>query len=139
MSRKAARRYAFELIFQIPFHLEFDALSAFDIYPEDNLPKINESERGFVTETISGVCSRLDIIDRQIEAISKDWSLTRMNRVDLAALRLAVYEILFTDTPIGISINEAVELAKMYSGEESGSFVNGILAKASKQPRVWHG
>jgi len=136
MSRKAARRYAFELIFQLPFHSEFDAVSALDIYPDDNLPKINESERCFVTETITGVCRHLDVIDGQISANCNDWSLDRINRVDLAALRLAVYEILFTDTPIGISINEAVELAKIYSGEQSASFVNGILATVSQQPRV---
>lgn len=136
MSRKAARRYAFELIFQLPFHSEFDPVSALDIYPEDNLPRINESERCFVTETITGVCRHLDVIDGQISDNSNDWSLDRINRVDLAALRLAAYEILFTDTPIGISINEAVELAKIYSGEQSASFVNGILAKVSKQPRV---
>jgi len=139
MSRKTARRYTFEIVFQIPFHLDFDALSAFDIYPEDNLPKINESERNYVKETITGVCKHLDIIDSRIEASSKDWSLARMNRVDLAVLRLAVYEIIYTDTPPGISINEAVELAKLYSGEESGSFVNGILANISKHPEVWHG
>jgi len=136
MSRKTARRYAFELVFQLPFQSDFDAVTAFDIYPEDNLPKINLDERGFVIETINGVCLNLDAIDSQISANSEGWSITRLNKVDLAVLRLAVYEMLYTDTPAGISINEAVELAKIYSGDESGGFVNGVLAKVSKLPEA---
>ena len=132
MSRKTARRYAFELIYQLPFHLEFDAAAALDIYPDDNLPKINDAERNFVIERITGVCRHLNFIDSRIAANSEGWGVDRINRVDLAVLRLSVYEMCFTDTPVGISINEAVELAKMYSGEESGGFVNSILAKVSK-------
>jgi N utilization substance protein B len=138
MSRKIARRYAFELIFQLPFQSEFDPGSALDAYPDDNLPKINANERGFVIDTISGVCAHLDAIDRHIAANSEGWAITRLNSVDLAVLRLAVYEMLYTDTPIGISVNEAVDLAKMYSGEEAGGFVNGVLAKVSKQSEARH-
>ena len=138
MSRKTARRYALELIFQLPFHSVFDPAEALEAYPEDNLPKISETERSFVIETITGVYSHLDSIDKQIAANSKGWRINRINRVDLAALRLAVYEIRYTDTPVGISINEAVELVKLYSTEESGGFVNGILAKVSMDPEVWH-
>ena len=138
MSRKTARRYAFELIFQIPFHTEFDIVSAFEIYPEDNLPTISESERIFVIETITGVYKHLHPIDKCIEDNSEGWCITRIKRVDLAVLRLAVYEMLFTDTPVKISINEAVYLTKIYSGEESGAYVNGILGKISKQSEARH-
>jgi len=138
MSRKTARKYAFEIIFQLPFQPDLDAVTALDIYPEDNLPKISEDERGFVIERITGVRGHLSSIDNTIAINSEGWSLERLNRVDLAALRLAVYEMNFTDTPTGISINEAVDLAKMYSGDESGRFVNGVLAKVSKQPEAGH-
>ena len=138
MSRKTARRYAFELIYQLPFHSEFDAGAALDLYPEDNLPKISKSERSFVLETIMGVSRYLDVIDNRISANTKGWSISRINRIDLAVLRLAIYEICYTDTPIGISINEAVELAKLYSGEESGGFVNAVCTKVSKHPKVRH-
>ena len=61
---------------------------------------------------------------------SKGWKTKRMNRVDLTALRLAVYEMQYDkDVPTGVAINEAVELAKRFGGEDSGSFVNGILGK----------
>ncbi|MDR2648371.1 MAG: transcription antitermination factor NusB [Clostridiales bacterium] len=138
MSRKTARRYAFELIYQMSFHSDFDAEFAMVSYPEDNLPKISEAERVFVKEMISGVSGRLDVIDKRIAENSEGWSIPRLNSVDLAVLRMAVYEMYFTDTPAGISINEAVELAKMYSSEESGGFVNGVLAKAVKHSAVRH-
>jgi len=127
MSRKIARRYAFELIFQMPFNSEFDAVDAFNVYPEGNLPKINDTEHMFVMETISGVRDNLDALDKRIAANSKGWNLTRFNKVDLAVLRLAIYEICFADIPVGCTINEAVEIAKLYSGDESARFVNGIL------------
>jgi len=138
MSRKTARRYAFELIFQLPFQSDFDAAMAFDVYPEDNLPKINLSERNFVLNTINGVCSNLYDIDGRIAENSEGWDITRLNKVDLAVLRLAVYEMIYTDTPVGISVNEAVELAKIYSGDESGGFVNGVLNKVSNRQEGRH-
>jgi len=128
MSRKIARRYAFELIFQMPFNSEFDATDAFDAYPEGNLPKISDSEHMFVMETISGVRDNLDALDKRIAANSKGWNLTRFNKVDLAVLRLATYEVCFAGIPVGCTINEAVEIAKLYSGDESARFVNGILS-----------
>ena len=138
MSRKTARRYAFELIYQLPFQTDFDAVSALDIYPEDNLPKISAAEHSFVIDTISGVCGNLAEIDNHIAANSESWSINRISSVDLAVLRLAVYEMYYTDTPAGVSINEAVELAKLYSGDESGGFVNGVLTKVSKHTEERH-
>jgi len=133
MSRKTARRYAFEIIYQLSFQPDLDAVSALEAYPEDNLPKINEAERGFVIETISGVTNRLTAIDKCIAVNSEGWDIGRLNRIDLAVLRLSVYEILYTDTPVGISVNEAVDLSKLYSGDESGRFVNAVLTKVTKQ------
>ena len=136
MSRKTARRYAFEIIFQLPFQPDIDAVSALDAYPEDNLPKISAGERRFVIETVTGVLGRLEAIDNLISTNSENWDISRLNRIDLAAMRLAVYEISYTDTPIGVSVNEAVDLAKTYSGDESGRFVNGVLTKIAEQPEV---
>jgi len=138
MSRKTARRYAFELIFQFPFQPDLDAAFALDAYPEGNLPGISGDERQFVTDTVSGVGGRLASIDDCISINSEGWEIGRLNSVDLAALRLAVYEMLFTETPAGVSINEAVDLAKLYSGEESGRFVNGVLTKVYKEREARH-
>ena len=75
----------------------------------------------------------LETIDKEISEKATGWTIDRMGKVDLAIIRLAVYEILFDESiPVGVSINEAVELAKKYGRDESGSFVNGVLAKFAK-------
>ena len=72
----------------------------------------------------------IEEIDEILNDYSRGWKTTRMNRVDLTALRLAVYEMkMDADVPVGVAINEAVELAKLFGGEDSGSFVNGVLGK----------
>ena len=78
----------------------------------------------------SNILEHLEEIDEILNDYSRGWKTTRMNRVDLTALRLAVYEMkMDEDVPVGVAINEAVELAKLFGGEDSGSFVNGILGK----------
>ena len=72
----------------------------------------------------------MEEIDSMINEKAKGWSTGRMGKVDLAIIRLAVYEMKFDDTvPEGVAINEAVELAKMYGQDESAGFINGVLAK----------
>ena len=79
------------------------------------------------------ICEKLDEIDENLDRISVGWKVKRMNHADLTALRLAYYEIMFDDTvPNPAAINDAVELAKNYGTDNSGSFVNGILAKVVK-------
>ena len=69
-------------------------------------------------------------IDADIDQIAEGWKTTRMGKVDLTILRLAVYEMKFDEEiPVGVAINEAVELAKKFGGDDSPAFVNGILAK----------
>lgn len=87
----------------------------------------------YITDVLYGVHRNKEKIDRAIEKYSKGWKLSRISKVDLSILRLAIYEIVFRDDiPLNVSINEAVELAKNYSGEESGAFVNGILGRFQK-------
>ena len=84
-------------------------------------------EREWIDRAVNGVVGQCDEIDAMIAAASKNWAIDRMARVDLAIMRLAVWEILDGDVPGPVVINEAVELANCYSGEGSGRFVNGIL------------
>ena len=73
-----------------------------------------------------------EYIDNMIEVHSKGWKIGRISKVDLSIMRLSIYEICFrNDIPLNVSVNEAVELAKKYSNEDAGSFVNGILSKVS--------
>lgn len=74
-----------------------------------------------------GIFENLSTLNEKIEAVSENWTLGRMPVIDRCVLRLAAYELLYTDTPKKVAINEAIELAKKYSTENSGAFVNGIL------------
>ena len=76
------------------------------------------------------IAQKIPEIDRMVNEHTKGWKTTRMNKVDLSILRVAVYEMQWDDdVPVGVAIDEAVELAKKYSGEDGPSFVNGVLAK----------
>lgn len=82
----------------------------------------------------SGVLEHLDAIDEIIETHSTGWRLSRMPAVDRAILRMGVYELRYTETPVGVVVSEAVELAKRYSTAKSGRFVNAVLANVANDP-----
>lgn len=87
-----------------------------------------KADRAYITRVLDGVVTHLDELDEQIASASRDWTIDRMPRVDLAILRLATWEILHEDdVPGSVSINEAVELAARYSEPASGRFINGVL------------
>ena len=93
---------------------------------------VEEEEKAFILSEVEGVHENMAEIDAVISAAAKGWDLERMNKVDLAILRLAVYEMRFGETPVGVAINEAVELAKKFSSDEAPSFINGVLGKAAQ-------
>lgn len=87
----------------------------------------------YAREIVDGVIDNRDEIDEQIVTHAKDWKLERMPAVDRAILRLAVWELLFNDeVPPAVAIDEAVELAKEFSTDDSGSFVHGVLARIAR-------
>ncbi|MEO0313335.1 MAG: hypothetical protein RL140_565 [Actinomycetota bacterium] len=85
----------------------------------------------YAKELVVGVVENHEEIDDLIETYSEGWSLERMPNVDRAILRIAIWEILYSDTPSGVVVNEAVELAKEYSTDESGGFINGLLSRVA--------
>ena len=88
----------------------------------------------FARELVNGVEAHQGSIDALIEGISENWALSRMPLVDRNILRLAVYERLYAESiPPSVSINEAVEMAKVYGGEDSSKFVNGVLGRVAEQ------
>lgn len=96
----------------------------------DTLEELSEKDQEYMSRKYRHVLEKLDEIDVLLNETSNGWKTKRMSRVDLTALRLAVYELKYDkDVPTGVAINEAVELAKRFGGETSGSFVNGILGK----------
>ena len=91
---------------------------------------LKEKDREELRSRTEAMVSMIGEIDEKLEAAAKGWSLKRMGRVELAILRLAVYEMKYDDSiPEKVAINEAVELAKKFAGKDSPSFINGVLAK----------
>jgi len=98
---------------------------------EENETEFSEKDKAYILDIVNGVFSNLAELDAVVETNAKGWKLPRLARIDLSILRLSIYEIKFReDIPFSVSINEAVELAKKYGTNDSGSFINGILSKA---------
>lgn len=96
----------------------------------ENIENTGKEDRAYIREKYGKVRDKLEEIDQLLNETAKGWKTSRMSKVDLNVLRLAVYELKYDDdVPTGVAINEAVELAKKFGGEESPAFVNGILAK----------
>ncbi|HOP99384.1 MAG TPA: transcription antitermination factor NusB [Acetivibrio clariflavus] len=130
MGRRAAREIAMKLIYQLEIQKD-----SRDEQIRQTLEQVNlaENDENYIVDVVKGVYNNLEQIDKTIETYSKGWKLSRISKVDLSILRLSIYEMFFRDDiPFNVSINEAVELAKNYSGEDSGSFINGILGKVSQ-------
>ncbi len=97
------------------------------------LREITDPTKAFGEELIRGVLAHLPAIDEKVRAYTENWDMDRIAAVDLAVIRLGAYEMLFRDDiPPVVSINEAIEIAKRFSSEESGRFVNGILDRVRK-------
>lgn len=132
MGRRELREHLFRLLFLLEFHKQEEWLEQLEYYFELDFKEVpTEQEIVYLKERAKKVQELQKEIDTLLENISTGWKLERMGKVDITILRLAVYEMKYDDTiPIGVAINEAVELAKKFGEENSKSFVNGILAKA---------
>jgi N utilization substance protein B len=127
MGRRASREMAMKLLFQFEFQKE-DIGAQKKLFFEEN--KVPDKDKEYINDVVDGVLGNLEFIDKLIETHSKGWKINRISKIDLSIMRVSIYEICFRyDIPYSVSVNEAVELAKKYSSEEAGSFVNGILSK----------
>ncbi|MCI7028430.1 MAG: transcription antitermination factor NusB [Eubacteriales bacterium] len=123
MKRSDARECAMKLVYEWEMGGdggEDTRLNLLEIQPDDE-------NKPYVDELVAGVQAHADEVDRLISAHAIGWSLERITRVDLAILRLAAYEMKFGGTPSAVAIDEAVEMAKKYSTEKAGTFINGVL------------
>ena len=133
MSRKKARDNAFKCIYQLEFYQyeskDLETLLQYCCEENEN----TDEEISYIKQVLNGVFENISDIDKLILSNLKNWTLDRIAKIDLAILRLAIFEIMYMkDIPEKVSINEAVELAKEYGNNDSKSFVNGILAKILK-------
>lgn len=133
MTRSEVREAVFKLLFRTEFHdeAEYDEQIKLFVEQEDiERPADFIEESDYITEKVNAIREKLPEIDSLIDEKSEGWKTTRMGKVDLTIIRLAIYEIKYEDSiPDKVAINEAVNLAKEYGTDNSGSFVNGILAK----------
>ncbi len=129
MSRREIREHLFRMLFRKDFHMEAELNEQIDFYFE-SLEEPKEEEIAYLKERFTKIVEKIDEIDVILEGASSGWKLNRMGKVDLTIMRLAIYEIKYDDDiPTKVAINEAVEIAKIFGGDSSGSFVNGVLAK----------
>jgi len=125
MKRRRAREAALQVLFQ----MDLGRLSLDDALASVAAPGWPPDDWRLVTTLARGTRAHLPEIDALIAQVAEHWTLERMATVDRNILRMAIYELQSTQTPPGVVINEAVELAKRYSTEESGRFVNGLLGR----------
>lgn len=132
MTRREEREQAFILLFEKSFSNETELSEIYDLAIENEI--VSDSE--FVKTLAFRAWENLESIDAVIEKYAKGWKLSRISKVALAVLRMAICEMLyFEDIPVGVSINEAVELCKKYAAKEDASFVNGLLGSVSKEEK----
>lgn len=128
MSRKTARDNAFKCIYEYEFNKDKNIDEIID--ERCNVSNCLDLEREYIEQVTKGVVEHILEIDEIIHKNLKKWSFSRIAKIDLAILRLAIYEMNYMDNiPLKVSANEAVEIAKTYGNSDSKSFVNGLLAK----------
>lgn len=129
MSRREIREQIFKMLFRVEFYAQEDLTEQYELFAED-LPEIRPADLEYIENKIKKIEEVLEDIDTAVNAVAEKWKTSRMGKVELTVIRLAVYEMRYEeDIPVSVAINEAVELAKKFGGDESSRFVNGILAK----------
>ena len=128
MDRKTARAQAMKLIYEWEMGGdggEETRLNLLEVQP-------NEREADYMNRMAEGVQQNAEALDARLAPFLRGWTVDRLTRVDLAILRLAVYELTLKEAPAGVIINEAVELANQYSTDKAGAFVNGVLGNLAR-------
>ena len=132
MNRSQVRELAFKLLYQIEIQKEVNN-EDIDLFFENNQISSKEAKE-YIEDVVNGVSKEAKVIMEEIEKnLKKDWEIDRISKINLALLKLAIYEIKYKDLPFKVVINEVVELAKKYGEETSSVFINGILASVVKE------
>ena len=144
MSRQNAREAAVRFLYQCDMTGDAPcaAVESYfrNVQPDDEhlYITLSDGDIEYMNSVLSGVSENIDEIDGIISANSKEWKINRISKTLMAIMRIAVFEMKFLeDVPAKVSINEAIELAKAYDGEQTGAFVNGILAGVVRQLKIF--
>jgi len=128
LGRRETRENAMKLLYQIQIQKD-DIKEQIEMFMEEN-QITSDPDKEYFLDVVNGVAEKSEELDELIAHHAKDWSINRMPKVDLAIMRLSCYEMKYRDDiPVNVSINEAVEMAKKYGGDQSKTFVNGVLGK----------
>lgn len=128
MTRRALREQVFKMLFRVEFHDAEEMKEQTVLFDEEE--SCSEKDKEYITKKFENIVEKITEIDAAVNEVAKGWKTTRMGKVDLTIIRLAIYEMKYEeDIPVKVAINEAVELAKQYGTDDSPAFVNGILAK----------
>ena len=129
MSRRELREQIFKMLFRIEFHEGMEMEEQMQLFLEEE-EEISKEDSEYIRNKYGNIVEHLEEIDASVNEKAKGWQTSRMAKVELSLIRLAVYEIQYDeDIPAGVAINEAVELAKKYGADSSPAFINGVLAK----------
>ena len=132
MNRSAAREEVFKLLYSLEIQKETSKEQT-KIYLE-NAESSEEKTKIFINSIVEGIENNIIEIEGKIsENLKKDWKIERISKINLVLLKLGIYEILYTNTPYKVVINEVIELAKKYGDDSSSTFINGILASIVKE------
>lgn len=130
MGRRELREQIFLLLFRIEFNSQEDMPEQIKMFFEDDELHHSKKDEEYITEKYEKVIAMISKLDGMLDEKAEGWDIKRMGKIELTILRLALYEMNFDeDVPVSVAINEAVELAKKFGQDNSGSFVNAILAK----------
>ena len=133
MGRHEQREQVFMLLFQVEFHEPESMPRQMRLFLENNESVSSQKDSDYIEARCQAVREKIPEIDKLIDDNTEGWKTGRMGKVELSVLRLAVYEMRYDDDiPAGVAIDEAVEIAKKYGQDNSGGFVNAILAKILK-------
>ena len=132
MTRRELRENTFIMLFHKEFHDTDELQEQIELYFEKKA-SISEKDSFYISDRVFDIISKLNDIDSDINEAAEGWDVSRMSKIDLTIMRLAYYEMCFDETvPLQVAINEAVEIAKLYGGDNSPSFINGVLGKLAK-------
>ena len=135
MNISKMREYAFKLLYELEIQKEFSNENI-EIFLENNEIE-DKNARKYIRKIVKGIKENEEELEKKIaEKLKPEWKLERISKINIALLKLSIYEILYANVPYKIAINEVIELAKTYGEDNSAAFINGVLANVVKE-NLW--
>ena len=133
MTRTQTRQLAFELLYSLEIQKNSKKEEQVALFLKEQEIK-DEQAKKYILNIVKGIEeNKTEILDYISKNLKEDWNISRISKISITLLKLAIYEIIYSKVPYKVEVNEVVELAKKYGDESSPSFVNGILANIIKQ------